>query len=133
METYSVFLPGEFHGQRSLVGYSPQGGKESDTTEQLSHQAVAKEACGKAQRRALSYNADAGRRKARDRGGVPRPRFGGLGRRYPRRRQGVYRLLPRGLETVAEASRVRGGRHGQGCREESADRRVNLWPLVPQG
>ena len=31
-----VFLPGEFHGQRSLVGYSPWGCKESDTTEQLS-------------------------------------------------------------------------------------------------
>ena len=29
-----VFLPGEFHGQRSLVGYSPWGRKESDTTEQ---------------------------------------------------------------------------------------------------
>ena len=28
-----VFLPGESHGQRSLVGYSPQGGKESDMTE----------------------------------------------------------------------------------------------------
>ena len=28
-----VFLPGETHGQRSLVGYSPQGRKESDTTE----------------------------------------------------------------------------------------------------
>ena len=28
-----VFLPGEFHGQRSLVGYSPQGHKDSDTTE----------------------------------------------------------------------------------------------------
>ena len=28
-----VFLPGEFHGQRSLAGYSPQGHKESDTTE----------------------------------------------------------------------------------------------------
>ena len=28
-----VFLPGEFHGQRSLVGYSPWGLKESDTTE----------------------------------------------------------------------------------------------------
>ena len=28
-----VFLPGEFHGQRSLAGYSPQGCKESDTTE----------------------------------------------------------------------------------------------------
>ena len=28
-----VLLPGEFHGQRSLVGYSPWGRKESDTTE----------------------------------------------------------------------------------------------------
>ena len=26
-----VFLPGESHGQRSLVGYSPWGHKESDT------------------------------------------------------------------------------------------------------
>ena len=31
-----VFWPGEFHGQRSLVGYSPWGCKESDTTEWLS-------------------------------------------------------------------------------------------------
>ena len=31
-----VFLPRKFHGQRSLVGYSPWGCKESDTTEQLS-------------------------------------------------------------------------------------------------
>jgi len=30
-----VFLPGESHGWRSLVGYSPQGCKGSDTTEQL--------------------------------------------------------------------------------------------------
>ena len=28
-----VFLPGKPHGQRILVGYSPQGHKESDTTE----------------------------------------------------------------------------------------------------
>ena len=28
-----VFLPGESHGQRSLVGYSPWGCKESDMTE----------------------------------------------------------------------------------------------------
>ena len=27
------FLPGEFHGQRSLVDYSPRGCKESDMTE----------------------------------------------------------------------------------------------------
>ena len=30
-----VILPGEFHGQRSMVGYSLWGGKESDTTERL--------------------------------------------------------------------------------------------------
>ena len=29
----SAFLSGEFHGQRSLVGYNPQGCKESDMTE----------------------------------------------------------------------------------------------------
>ena len=28
-----VFLPGEFHGQRSLAGYGPWGSKESDKTE----------------------------------------------------------------------------------------------------
>ena len=33
METPPVFLPGEFHGQRSLVGYSPCGHNESDMTE----------------------------------------------------------------------------------------------------
>ena len=32
-----VFLPGEFHGQRNLAGYSPWGGRESDTTHQLTH------------------------------------------------------------------------------------------------
>ena len=31
-----VFLPGESHGQRSLVGYSPWGRTESDMTEQPS-------------------------------------------------------------------------------------------------
>ena len=31
----SVLLPGEFHGQRSLVVYSPWGHKELDTTERL--------------------------------------------------------------------------------------------------
>ena len=30
-----VLLPGKFHGLRSLVGYSPWGCKESDTTERL--------------------------------------------------------------------------------------------------
>jgi len=32
----SVFLPGKFHGQRNLVGYSPWGHKESNMTEWLS-------------------------------------------------------------------------------------------------
>ena len=32
-----VFLPGEAHGQRSLVCYSPWGCKESDMTERLSN------------------------------------------------------------------------------------------------
>ena len=31
-----IFLPGESHGQRRLVGYSPWGCKELDTIEQLS-------------------------------------------------------------------------------------------------
>ena len=31
-----VFLPGKFHDQRSLVGYSPWGCKDSGTTEHLS-------------------------------------------------------------------------------------------------
>ena len=33
-QTTPVFLPAEPHGQRSLVGYSPWGCKESDTTEE---------------------------------------------------------------------------------------------------
>ena len=36
MGTMPVFLPGKSHVQRSLVGYSPWGGKELDTTERLS-------------------------------------------------------------------------------------------------
>ena len=30
-----VLLPGESHGRRSLIGYSPWGRYESDTTERL--------------------------------------------------------------------------------------------------
>ena len=33
MSAHSSILAGESHGQRSLSGYNPQGGKESDTTE----------------------------------------------------------------------------------------------------
>ena len=35
MATTPVLLPGKFHGQRSLVGYSPWGCKELDMTERL--------------------------------------------------------------------------------------------------
>ena len=37
MATLSSILPGEFHGQRSLEGYSPWSLKELDKTEQLTH------------------------------------------------------------------------------------------------
>ena len=37
MATHCSFLPGESHGWRSLVGYSPWGHKESDTTERRNH------------------------------------------------------------------------------------------------
>ena len=45
-----VFLPGKFHGQRNLVGYSPWGHKESDIMEWLSTQA-----CKKRSGRNLKY------------------------------------------------------------------------------
>ena len=32
-----VFLPEEFHGQRSPLGYNPRGHKELDMTERLTH------------------------------------------------------------------------------------------------
>ena len=35
MQATPVFLPGEFHGQRSLAGYSPWSRKDLDMTEQL--------------------------------------------------------------------------------------------------
>ena len=35
MATTPVILPGEFQGQRSLVGYSPWDHKKSDTIKQL--------------------------------------------------------------------------------------------------
>ena len=40
MATTPVFFPREFHGQRSLAGYSPWGCKESDSTQQLTHKHV---------------------------------------------------------------------------------------------
>ena len=32
-DTTPIFLPGEFHGQRSMAGYSPQSHKESGKTQ----------------------------------------------------------------------------------------------------
>jgi len=43
MPIYSSILPGEFHGQRSRVGYSPWGHKESDTIEWLHFDFVPKD------------------------------------------------------------------------------------------
>ena len=40
-----VFLPGKPHGQRSLMGYSPWGGKESETTEWLKNNNTAALQC----------------------------------------------------------------------------------------
>ena len=37
MAAHSSISPRESQGQRSLVGYSPQGHKESDTTEATDH------------------------------------------------------------------------------------------------
>ena len=37
MATHSISLPGEYRRQRSLVGYSPWGRKESDTIEWLNN------------------------------------------------------------------------------------------------
>ena len=35
MATLGIGMPGEFHGRRSLAGYSPWGRRESETTERL--------------------------------------------------------------------------------------------------
>ena len=43
MATTLVFLPGKTLGQRGLVGCSPWGHEESDTTEQLHFHALEKE------------------------------------------------------------------------------------------
>ena len=40
MATHSIFLPGEFHEQRSLADYSPWGRKESDMTDWLSYHTI---------------------------------------------------------------------------------------------
>ena len=43
IETHSSVLPGEFHRQRSLVGYSPWGPKELDMTEKLTLNTTSKD------------------------------------------------------------------------------------------
>ena len=40
MATHSSILVWEIHGQRSLVGYSPWGHKESDMTEQVNNNKI---------------------------------------------------------------------------------------------
>ena len=42
-----VFLAGESHGQRSLMGFSPWGHKESDTTEHMQRPIVGERRAGK--------------------------------------------------------------------------------------
>ena len=37
MATHSIFLPGEPHGQSSVVGYSPRGCRESDMIGEIKH------------------------------------------------------------------------------------------------
>ena len=41
MAPYPVFLPGESQGQKSPAGYSPQGHRESNTTEHTHTRALA--------------------------------------------------------------------------------------------
>ena len=40
-----VFLPGKFHGQRSLEGYGPWGCKDLNMTEQLTHTNTGRDTC----------------------------------------------------------------------------------------
>ena len=48
-----VFLPGKFHGQRSLTGYSPWGHKEADMSEPLStHTGEKRGTAGREERKA---------------------------------------------------------------------------------
>ena len=66
-----IFLPGECHGQRSLVSYTPWGHKESDTTEWLTHTVLEQGFLGGTRGKNLPANAG----NIRDMGSIP-----GLGR-----------------------------------------------------
>ena len=50
-----AFLPGESHGQRSLVSYSPWGRRESDSTEQLTLTQLSSEKATCLQRRSKPH------------------------------------------------------------------------------
>ena len=56
----SVFLPGESHGQRRPVGYSPWGSEQSDMTEQLSKHAQGNVSKKKKKKIAFSSNVKLG-------------------------------------------------------------------------
>ena len=45
MATHSSIFAGKFHGQRSLVGYTPCGGKESDMTKLLTFHFLSLSSC----------------------------------------------------------------------------------------
>ena len=47
MAMHSSFLPGESHGQRSLVGYGPWGHKELDKTNWLTHKSLVNDTTSK--------------------------------------------------------------------------------------
>ena len=51
-----IFLPGEFHGQRGLVGYSPWVHKELDMIEQLSTAQLFRGMCLSIQMQHPTYN-----------------------------------------------------------------------------
>ena len=56
MATHSGSLPGEFHGRRSLEGYSPWGCRESDTTERARFLVLKERLCQVISKDLLSSN-----------------------------------------------------------------------------
>ena len=57
----TVFLPGEPHGCRSLVGYSPRGHKEWDPTERVNRQLAARGYLGDSEPSGLGTDSSRGR------------------------------------------------------------------------
>ena len=60
-----LFLPGEYYGQRSLVGYNPKGSKQSDMTKDRSKKEKKKKSRGKCTRQS-----EPSRIQAKTKGGV---------------------------------------------------------------